>query len=78
MQKPKVSYAGKTLFFESLGIDSLTRREFLKKSTIIVAGATIFCITLNSIKPSEGEAVVTCCYSNCFSECHSNCGRKTW
>lgn len=75
--KPKISYAGKTLFFESLG-ESITRREFLKDVVCVSAGVMFFSIVLNSSEIPEGEAVVTCCYSNCFSECHSNCGRKSW
>lgn len=75
---PKLSYAGKTLIFEGSNQEIISRRDFLKKATIVVAGVSFFSIVLNGTNPGDSEATVTCCYVNCFNECHSNCGRKTW
>lgn len=89
---PKLSYGAKTLLLDiienhSSGID---RREFLRKSLIVIGGLMFFAISIGgSAKKAMADAPLpaTCgcygdchsqCYSNCYCACHGNCGRKSW
>lgn len=76
-KKPFLSYSAKTLIFESLGPEA-SRRDFLKAVTVLTVAGAILSIPIDSTLKQDAEAVINCCYSNCFNECHSDCGRKSW
>jgi hypothetical protein len=83
MDRPKLSYGAETLLFEATEKHcegrGLSRREFLAKCTITVAGTVFLSIPLNTAGPGASSAAADCsCFTACYVNCHSDCGRKMW